>query len=75
MGDVRKDSNLVAKDRRVVCDASFYILPTPLTILIWSGPARAVSRPTGQVLFSLITRSHRDALVKVSPCYQQSNSR
>lgn len=44
-------------DRRVVCDASFYVLSTALTILIWGGPARAVSRHTGQVLVHLISES------------------
>lgn len=47
----------LSDDRRVVCDASFYVLPTPLTILIWSGPARTVSRHTGQVLVRLINAS------------------
>ena len=53
----RRQQSRRGDDRRVVCDASFYVLPTPLTILIWSGPARTVSRHTGQVLIHLISAS------------------
>jgi hypothetical protein len=54
------DSNHLMDDRRVVSDASFYILPDRLTILIWT-VLPAPYRYTEQVLVSLITRSHRDA--------------
>ena len=53
-------------DRRVVSDASFYILPVHLTILIWM-VMPAPYRYTGQVLYNLITehlfRSHHNMLV------------